>query len=72
MFKTQYLYTKHKSGKIGITAHLSYDGKNPLCQAQPVKAGEFVLGELKDMAYVCGDCYRVATQGTWESIADEN
>jgi hypothetical protein len=24
MSKTQYLYTKHKSGKIGITAHLSY------------------------------------------------
>jgi hypothetical protein len=69
---TKYLLTQHKSGKIGVTAHLTYDGVTPLCKSKPCIAGKFIISDpLEVPRYVCGDCYRI--EESWkDSSSREN
>lgn len=61
----KYLFTKNNRGKIGVTAHLSNDGKAPVCEAAPRAGCSFVL-EDKPAKYVCGDCFRITVDDSPE------
>lgn len=56
---TDYLYTKYGK-KVGNHAHFTYDGKTPLCRAEPRSGGKFVLDSKRGPVSICGKCYIVA------------
>lgn len=51
-----YLFTKI-DGKVGLYAHLTIDGKQPICSSQVAPGGEFVFMPDQVPIAICGKCH---------------